>query len=41
MYVDICIHEIIQVTIKASHYKTNKLREFGYTYPIVQIVFSN
>ena len=30
-YVDICIHEIIQVTVKTSCYKINKLRGVSYT----------
>ena len=34
IYVDICIHEIVQVTIKTSRYNINKLRAFNYTYPV-------
>ena len=32
--IDICIHEIIYVTIKTSRYKINKLRGFNFTYPV-------
>ena len=40
IYVDVCIHEIILVTIKTSRYKINKLRGFSYTYLVAQF-FSN
>ena len=40
IYVDISIHEIIQVTIKTSRSKTNKRRGFSYTYPVASF-FSN
>ena len=36
IYVDVCIHEIILVTIKTSRYKINKLRGFSYTYLVAQ-----
>ena len=32
IYVDICIHENIQVTITTSLHKINKLRGFSYIY---------